>query len=109
MRAAEELARDGVEVEVLDIRTIKPLDKELLLASVKKTGRLVVADGGWKTCGIAAEISSLVFEEVFGYIKSPVTRITLPDVPAPASSALEKIYYPISGNIVQAVQKVLSN
>ena len=89
------------------MRTIKPLDKELLLASVKKTGRLVVADGGWKTCGIAAEITSLVFEEVFGFVKAPVARVTLPDIPAPASSPLEKAYYPNSGDIVQAVRKVL--
>ena len=109
MRAAEELARDGINGEVLDIRTVKPLDKQLLLASVKKTGRLVVADGGWKTCGIAAEISAIVLEEAFGYIKSPVVRVTLPDVPAPASSALEKVYYPDSGSIVQAVKKVLSS
>ena len=109
MQAAEELAGHGIEVEILDIRSIKPLDKELLLASVKKTGRLVIADGGWKTCGIAAEISSIVCEEAFGHIKSPVIRVTLPDVPAPASSALEKVYYPDSGSIVQAVQKVLSN
>ena len=109
MRAAEELARDGINGEVLDIRTVKPLDKQLLLPSVKKTGRLVVADGGWKTCGMAAEISAIVFEEAFGYIKSPVVRVTLPDVPAPASSALEKVYYPDSGSIVQAVKKVLSS
>jgi pyruvate dehydrogenase E1 component beta subunit len=101
------LARDGIEVDVLDMRTVKPLDKELLLASVKKTGRLVVADGGWKTCGIAAEITSLVFEEVFDSVKAPVVRVTLPDVPAPASSPLEKVYYPNSGDIVQAVRKVL--
>jgi pyruvate/2-oxoglutarate/acetoin dehydrogenase E1 component len=107
MQAAEELARDGIETEVLDIRTIKPLDKELLLTSVKKTGRLVVADGGWKTCGIAAEISSLVFEDAFDYIKSPVIRVTLPDVPAPASSSLEEVYYPNSRSIAQAVQKIL--
>ena len=107
VHAAEELARDGIEVEVLDMRTVKPLDKELLLASVKKTGRLVVADGGWKTCGIAAEITSLVFEEVFGFVKAPVARVTLPDIPAPASSPLEKAYYPNSGDIVQAVRKVL--
>ena len=107
LHAAEELAGDGIEVEVLDMRTIKPLDKELLLASVKKTGRLVVADGGWKTCGIAAEITSLVFEEVFGFVKAPVARVTLPDIPAPASSPLEKAYYPNSGDIVQAVRKVL--
>jgi pyruvate dehydrogenase E1 component beta subunit len=108
LHAAEELAGDGIEVEVLDMRTIKPLDKELLFASVKKTGRLVVADGGWKTCGIAAEITSLVFEEVFDSVKAPVARVTLPDIPAPASSPLEKAYYPNSGDIVQAVKRVIS-
>jgi len=108
VHAAEELARDGVEVDVLDMRTVKPLDKELLLASVKKTGRLVVADGGWKTCGIAAEITSLVFEEVFGFVKAPVARVTLPDIPAPASSPLEKVYYPNSRDIVRAVKRVIS-
>jgi pyruvate/2-oxoglutarate/acetoin dehydrogenase E1 component len=109
MQAAEELAEDGIEVEVLDMRTIKPLDKELLINSVKKTGRLVAADGGWRTCGIAAEICSLVFEEAFGSIKSPVVRVTLPDVPAPASSVLENVYYQNSENIAQAVKKVLSS
>lgn len=108
MQAAEELAEDGIDVEVLDIRTVKPLDKELLIDSVKKTGRLVVADGGWRTCGFAAEICCLVFEEAFGSIKSPVARVTLPDVPAPASSILEEVYYPDSDSIVQAVKKVLS-
>ncbi len=109
IRAAEEVAGDGIEAEVVDMRTIKPLDKALLLASVEKTGRLIVADGGWKTCGIAAEIVSLVFEEAFGCIKAPVARVTLPDVPAPASSGLEEVYYPNSRDIVQAVKRVLSN
>ena len=109
IQAGEEMAGDGIEAEVVDMRTIKPLDKALLLASVEKTGRLIVADGGWKTCGIAAEIVSLVFEEAFGCIKAPVARVTLPDVPAPASSALEEVYYPNSRDIVQAVKRVLSN
>jgi len=108
LQAAEELAKNGINVEVLDIRTLKPLDEELLLESVRKTGRLVVADGGWKTCGVAAEISSLVFEEAFRYIKSPVVRVTLPDVPAPASSVLEKSYYPDADHIAQAVRQVMS-
>jgi len=106
MQAAEKLAKDGIEAEVLDVRTLKPLDEDLLLDSVRKTGRLVVVDGGWKTCGISAEISSLVFEEAFDYIKSPVVRVALPDAPAPASSALEKIYYPSTEEIIRAVQRV---
>jgi len=107
VKAAEELAKDGIDVEILDIRTLKPIDKDLLFRSVRKTGRLVVADGGWKTCGITAEISALIFEESFDYIKSPVRRVTLPDVPAPASRTLEKVYYPTSENIITAVKGIL--
>jgi pyruvate/2-oxoglutarate/acetoin dehydrogenase E1 component len=109
MGAAEQLRKDGIEAEVLDMRTIKPMDKGLLAASAGKTGRVVVADGGWKTCGVAAEISSIVSEEAFGYLKAPVVRVAVPDVPAPASSVLEKIYYPDSGKIVQAVKRTLSD
>ena len=109
LQAAEALARDGIGAEVFDLRTIKPIDKQQLVASVKKTGRMVVADGGWKTCGVAAEISSLVSEEAFGYLKAPVVRVTVPDVPAPASSVLERIYYPDSEKIVEAVKRTLSH
>ncbi len=107
MEAGVELAKEGIEAEVLDIRTIKPLDKELILDSVRKTGRLVVADGGWKTCGVAAEISCMVFEDAFDAMKSPPIRVTLPDVPAPASRTLEAAYYPTVNNIVKAVKKAL--
>jgi pyruvate/2-oxoglutarate/acetoin dehydrogenase E1 component len=109
MKAAGQLARDGIEVEVVDTRTIKPLDHELLVSSVKKTGRIVVADGGWKTCGVAAEITSIVSEEAFGCLKAPVARVAVPDIPAPASSVLERIYYPDSEKIVQAIKRTLSN
>lgn len=108
MEAAEELAKENIETEVLDLRTIKPLDKELIIESVKKTGRLVVADVGWKTYGMAAEISSIVFEEAFDDIKSPVVRVTLPDVPAPASCTLEEVYYPKKKEIVDAVRNVVN-
>ena len=107
IQAASELPKEGIEVEVLDIRTVKPLDKELLLESVRKTGRLVVADGGWKTCGVAAEMSCMVFEGAFDAMKSPPIRVTLPDVPAPASRTLEAAYYPTINNILKAVQKAL--
>jgi pyruvate/2-oxoglutarate/acetoin dehydrogenase E1 component len=106
-KAASELTKDGVEVEVIDLRTVKPLDKELLLNSVRKTGRIVIADVGWKTCGVSAEISSIVFEEAFEFIKSPPIRVTLPDAPAPASRTLEKAYYPTAEHLIQAVRKVV--
>ena len=81
--------------------------KRLLFESVKKTGKLVIADGGWKTCGMAAEISAMVSENIFEYLKAPIIRVTLPDVPAPASFTLEKEYYPTSKKIARAVKKIL--
>jgi acetoin:2,6-dichlorophenolindophenol oxidoreductase subunit beta len=108
LKAARELERFGIDVEVLDLRSAKPLDESLLLGSVKKTGRLMIADGGWKPCGLAAEISALVSENVFDYLKGPIKRITLPDVPAPASKTLEKIYYPDSELIIKEVKKILT-
>lgn len=107
IKAADELSKIGIDVELIDLRTIKPLDKELILASVKKTGRLAIADGGWKSFGIAAEIAAVVFEEGFAYMKAPVVRITLPDTPAPASRSLEKAYYPSFSDIVSAIRKIL--
>ena len=107
-RAAEKLVDKGIDAEVIDLRTIKPLDKELLIDSARKTGRLVIADGGWSSFGIAAEIEAVVFEEAFSYMKSSPVRVTLPDVPAPASASLEKVYYPIEQDIINAVHEVLS-
>jgi pyruvate dehydrogenase E1 component beta subunit len=109
LKASEELKNDGVDVEVVDLRSVKPLDEALLFESVKKTGRLVVTDSGWKTCGIAAEVSARVSENIFEYLKAPVSRVTLPDVPAPASCVLEKNYYPTFKTIIDAVKTVLKN
>jgi pyruvate/2-oxoglutarate/acetoin dehydrogenase E1 component len=107
--AVQELADAGIDAELLDLRSIKPIDRDLILNSVKKTGRLVIADGGWRTCGLAAEISALVTENAFDYLKAPIKRVTLPDCPAPASSVLENAYYPNSENIVQMVNEVLQH
>ena len=91
-------------MEVIDLRTVKPIDQELVFGSVKKTGRLVIADGGWKTCGLAAEIAAMVCETCFEYLKAPIKRVTLPDCPAPASATLEEAYYPNEQTIIQAVK-----
>jgi len=107
IKAASALAEENIEVEVIDLRSLKPLDESLLFESVKKTGRLVVADGGWKTCGMGAEISALAAEKVFEYLKAPIGRVSLPDTPAPASSALERAYYRTAEDIVLAVKKSL--
>ena len=106
MKAAEELAKEKIDVELIDLRTVKPIDQDLILESVKKTGRLVIVDGGWKTCGLAAEISAIVSDCGFKYLKAPVRRVTLPDCPAPASSVLEQVYYPTAKDIAQAIYKI---
>ena len=108
IKASENLDREGLDVEVVDLRSLKPLDENLLLTSVRKTGRLVVVDGGWKTCGVAAEISARIAEnDVFRSLRAPIIRVSLPDTPAPASSALEKVYYPKAERIIAAVRKIL--
>ena len=107
MKAVQELEKEGIDVEFIDPRTVKPIDQDLILKSVMKTGRLLVVDGGWKTCGLAAEISAMVSESVFEYLKAPIKRLTLPDCPAPASAELEKEFYKYSGDVVEAVKQVV--
>lgn len=107
MEAAEILSREGIDIEVVDPRTIKPLDVELIQKSVKKTGRVVIADSGWKSYGAAAEISATIAENCVANLKANILRVTLPDVPAPASRMLEQAYYPRSGEIIAAIRQVL--
>jgi len=104
VKAAQVLLGEGIDVELIDLRTVKPIDRELILKSIRKTGRLIIADVGWKTCGLAAEVSALVSENGFKYLKSPIKRLTLPDCPAPASAILEKAYYPGVKDIVETVK-----
>jgi pyruvate/2-oxoglutarate/acetoin dehydrogenase E1 component len=105
--ATEELVQNGIDAELIDLRTIKPYDKELLLETVKKTGKLVIVDGSWKTCGFSAEISSFISEYGFKYLKAPIIRVNLPDIPAPASYILEAEYYINAEKIVKAVKQIV--
>lgn len=105
--AAATLAREGISLELIDARSLKPLDDETILSSVRKTGRLVVADAAWRTCGAAAEVAARVVELAFESLKAPVVRVTLPDVPAPTSSALEQKYYIHADHVCRAVRQVL--
>ena len=108
VEASDILEDEGISVEVIDLRTVKPLDRDMLFKSVKKTKRLVIADASWKTCGIGAEVSASIAESnLLPRLKSPIIRVALPDTPAPASSVLEKAYYPDSKNIVFAVNQSL--
>lgn len=107
MQAAEELKDGGIDCEIVDLRTLKPMDTPLVLESVAKTGRLIVAETGWRECGIGAEVIAKVAEEGFGSLKAPALRITFPEAPTPASPVLEKAYYPGKDRIIAAVRKTL--
>jgi len=107
LRAAEELQKEGYDAEVVDPRTLKPLDEEIILESVKKTGRLVIVDTDWKTCGAASEIASIVAQKGFKYLKSPVKIVAWPDVPIPASYVLEEAFYPSKDDIIKSVKELL--
>ena len=106
--AAEILLPKGIDVEVLDLRTVKPLDKETILKSVTKTGRLLVVDGGWKSFGIAAEIQAMVCEEAFDALKTAPGRLCLPDCPAPAARSLETAYFLNKTKIVEAIFELVA-
>ncbi|MCK8610113.1 alpha-ketoacid dehydrogenase subunit beta [Agromyces sp. C10] len=106
LATAEELAAEGLSVEVIDPRTLVPLDRDAILRSVAKTGRLVVAEPAHRTCGAAAEISALVSEEVFDALTAPIVRVTAPDMQIPFSPALEKQMYPNRATIGAAIRRV---
>jgi pyruvate/2-oxoglutarate/acetoin dehydrogenase E1 component len=107
LHAANELAKQGVEAEVIDPRSIRPLDEETILNSIHKTGHLVVADTSWEMCGFASEIAALAVEKGFSSLKAPVRRITLADCPAPVSKVLEDAFYPRASTIARVVLAVL--
>ena len=107
--AAEELAREGIAVEIVDPRSLRPLDDELILESVGRTRRLVVADTGWITGGVTAEIAARVSARAFGTLAAPVERVGCPDFPTPAGHSLEAAYYVGRREIVAAVRRTLEN
>jgi pyruvate dehydrogenase E1 component beta subunit len=109
VKAADELALRGIHAEVIDLRTIKPLDRDAILSSVAKTGHLIIVDGGWKSFGVSAEISAIVAEDGFDSLRSPIRRVALPDVPAPASQRLETAYYRYSSHIVAAAEELVTS
>jgi len=106
LEAAEKLAEDGIDAEVIDLRTLRPLDKETVLESLKKTNRMVVAEEGWATCSIASEIVAICMEEGFDHLDAPVTRVANADVPLPYAANLEAMALIDSDRIIKAVKKV---
>jgi len=107
VKAAEKLSQENIETEIVDLRTLTPLDKDTILASVKKTGRLIVLHEATRTGGFGGEIAAVVMEQGFTYLKAPLRRVTGPDIPVPASPPLEKFYIPDEENLIQAAREIL--
>ncbi|MEW6069895.1 MAG: alpha-ketoacid dehydrogenase subunit beta [Candidatus Thermoplasmatota archaeon] len=107
VKASEELAKQGIDIEIIDPRTSYPLDEKIIAVSVKKTGRLIVADIDWLYCGISAEISAIAAEKYFDYLKAPIKRIALPHAPHPCSYSLEDVFYPNYKDIIEATKEVV--
>jgi pyruvate dehydrogenase E1 component beta subunit len=106
LKAADELAKENISAEVIDLRTLKPMDIETIIESVKKTGRLVTVEEGWRQSGVGAEIAARVMEEAFDYLDAPVTRVTGEDVPMPYAANLEKLALPSVAKVVEAAKAV---
>ena len=106
LKAAAELAKEGIEAEVIDRRTIRPMDKDTIVASVMKTGRCVTVEEGWPQSGIGAEIMAVLMERAFDYLDAPVIRVTGKDVPMPYAANLEKLALPNVGEVVAAAKAV---
>src|SRR5437016_4401254 len=106
LKAADELAKESIEAEVIDLRTLRPMDTDTILASVRKTGRLVTVEEGWQQSGIGAEIAARVMEHAFDYLDAPVRRVSGKDVPMPYAANLEKLALPSVVEVVEAAKSV---
>ncbi|HEY7999728.1 MAG TPA: pyruvate dehydrogenase complex E1 component subunit beta [Pseudolabrys sp.] len=106
LKAAEELAKDGIDAEVIDLRTLKPMDTATVVESVKKTGRAVTVEEGWAQSGVGAEIAARIMEQAFDYLDAPVARVTGKDVPMPYAANLEKLALPSVAEVVEAAKSV---
>jgi len=106
LEAAEALAKDGIEAEIIDLRSLRPLDVDTIVASVKKTNRVVSAEEGWAFAGIGAEIAATIMEQAFDWLDAPVARVAAADIPLPYAANLEKLALPQAANIVKAAKSV---
>jgi len=107
IKAADELK--GITADIIDLRTIKPLDEEIILESLRKTGRILIVDTGWEMGGVCAEIGCLVAEKGFSFLKGPVRRLGLPDIPSPAGFTLEQYYYPDVKKITRIIKDMVTS
>jgi pyruvate dehydrogenase E1 component beta subunit len=107
LKAAEQLAKDGIEAEIVDLRTLRPLDMEPVIESFKKTNRAVIVEEGWKSFGVGAEISAQIYEHAFDYVDAPIKRVAQKEVPLPYNRNLEQMALPQVEDIIKAVKEVL--
>jgi len=107
LKAADELAKDGIEAEIVDLRTLRPLDIEPVIESFKKTNRAVIVEEGWKSFGVGAEISAQIYEQAFDYVDAPIKRVAQKEVPLPYNRDLEQMALPQVDDIIKAVKEVL--
>ena len=104
LAAAEELAPEGIDVEVVDLRSLKPFDRETVLTSARKTGKIVIAHEANRTCGLGGELAALILEDAFEWLDAPLVRIAAPDTPVPYSPPLEDAFRPNAGKIAEALR-----
>lgn len=107
LKAADQLAKDGIEAEIVDLRTLRPLDIEPVIESFKKTNRAVIVEEGWKSFGVGAEISAQIYEHAFDYVDAPIKRVAQKEVPLPYNRDLEQMALPQVEDIIKAVKEVL--
>ena len=104
---ADQLAKEGIEAEIVDLRTLRPLDMEPVIASFQKTNRAVVVEEGWRSYGVGSEIVSRIYEEAFDYIDAPIQRVAQKEVPLPYNATLEQAALPQVADVIKAVKEVL--
>lgn len=107
MQAAAQLEKEGIDVEVVDLRTLRPLDMEPVIESFKKTNRAVIAEEGWRSYGVGAEVAARIYEDAFDYIDAPIQRVAQKEVPLPYNQRLEQLALPQVEDIINAVREVL--
>jgi pyruvate dehydrogenase E1 component beta subunit len=107
LKAAEQLSKEGIEAEIVDLRTLRPLDMDPVIESFKKTNRAVVVEEGWKSYGVGSEISARIYEQAFDYVDAPIKRVAQAEVPLPYNRNLEQLAIPKVEDIVAAVKEVL--
>ena len=106
-KAAEQLAQEGIEVEIVDLRTLRPLDMEPVLESFKKTNRAVIVEEGWRSFGVGSEVAARIYEEAFDYVDAPIQRVAQKEVPLPYNRTLEQMALPQVEDVIRAVKEVL--